>query len=90
MSRQIQFYKKSTQIVGLMSPTCGITFLAGKHNSNPLNLLVHLQPLCAQGGSELGFRWRVDLEKYCSICPGFSVISIRNVCVPRGKRSGAS
>ena len=32
------------------------TFLAGKHNANLLNILVHLQLLCAQRGRELGVR----------------------------------
>ena len=36
------------------------TFLAGKHNANPLNILVHLKLLCAQRGNELGLCWRVE------------------------------
>ena len=30
------------------------TFLAGRHNANQLNILVHLQLLCTKRGNELG------------------------------------
>ena len=35
------------------------TFLAGKHNSNHLNIFVYFQLLCTQRGKELGFRCRM-------------------------------
>ena len=46
-------------MVGLRSPMCRI-FLPGKLNANPLNILVHLQRLCAQRGKELEFCWQVE------------------------------
>ena len=52
--------KKSAQIVGLRPPMCQTNFLAGKHNANPLTILMHLQILCARCGTELGFKWLVD------------------------------
>ena len=47
--------KKSPHIVGLRPPMCRTNFLAGKHNANPLNILVHLQLSCAQRGKALGY-----------------------------------
>ena len=36
-----------------MPPMCWKNLPASKHNANPLNILVHLHLLCAQGGKEL-------------------------------------
>ena len=35
-------------------------FLTGKHNANPLNILVHLQLPCAQRGMEFELCWWVE------------------------------
>ena len=45
--------KKSPQIVGLRSRMRLRNSLSFKHNANTLNILVHLQLLCAQRGNEL-------------------------------------
>ena len=49
---------------------CGLTllmwwinFMAGKHNANPLEILVYLLLLCAQRGKVLGYSWWVESSK---------------------------
>ena len=42
---------------------CRANFLANKHSVNPLNMLMHLQLLCAQRGKELGFSGRVEKQQ---------------------------
>ena len=47
---------------------CGTNFPASKHNANLLNILVHLQLLCAQCGKEFGFSWQAQSNrKLCSL-----------------------
>ena len=55
-----KYYKKSPQVMGLRPPMCRTNFPVRKRNANPLNILSHLQLLCAQRGKELGLIWRVQ------------------------------
>ena len=52
--------KKSLQIVGPRPTMCRTSFLASKHNANPVKILMHLHLLCAQRGKQLGLCWRVN------------------------------
>ena len=43
-------------------------FWAGRHNANPLNILVYLKSLCAQCGNELGLMTsqRLSIQRVAS------------------------
>ena len=61
-TKSLTAIKKKTNNSGTKATNVPDKVLAGKHNTNPVNILVYLQLLCAQRSKELRFNWQVEIS----------------------------